>query len=561
MLKNIKISYKLSLQICIAIILIIATIGINARTTYKNEIEERKAGVKQIIESALSIADYYYKQGQSGAMTPAEAKEKASNVLRAYRFAGGNYLYVYNLNGNTEIHGTRKELEGKYRYEEKDLNGKLFIQEQTRQAKQGGGYTSYHFTKPGGGDQVFEKISYDAVFAPWDWVIGAGVYVDDIDRMFREHLISLAAVVLGGILILVILSSLVSRSIARPITALTQSMHQLAKGDVNAPVTDEIRNDEIGGMAEAVRVFKDNAIQLVKMREEQQESTRRATAERKRAIREMADSFEASIAEIVALVSSTANEMKSSARAMLDTAQDVTNQALSVSSSAEQATANVQTVASAAEELSASISEISRQVTEAARISTSASEEAARANTMVESLAGAAERIGEVVRLINDIASQTNLLALNATIEAARAGDAGKGFAVVAGEVKHLANQTAKATDEISAQISTVQEETSKTVNAIRGIGSVIEQVREISSGIASAVEEQGAATQEIARNVEEAAHGTRDVSGNIGQVTQSAANTTSVAQQVLGLADGIAQNAETLKDKVQGFLNSVRAE
>jgi methyl-accepting chemotaxis protein len=217
-------------------------------------------------------------------------------------------------------------------------------------------------------------------------------------------------------------------------------------------------------------------------------------------------------------------------------------------------------VAAATEELSSSISEISRHVSEAAKVSTQASEETARTNTMVEGLARAADKIGEVVKLINDIASQTNLLALNATIEAARAGDAGKGFAVVAGEVKNLANQTGRATEEISSQIAAVQEETRRTVEAIRNIGSVIDQVREISSGIASAVEEQGAATQEIARNVQQAATGTQDVSANIVGISQSANDAVEGAHQILAASGDLAKNSETMRLEVTRFLDGVRA-
>jgi len=373
-----------------------------------------------------------------------------------------------------------------------------------------------------------------------------------------------AATVLGGniagmILGIGIMLWIVRSGITGPLGTLGSVMRRLANGQLDVLVDGSDRKDEVGEMARTVQVFKDNAIRVKAMEREQEEAKAKAEADRKQALLDMADNFEAAVMGLVKSVSAQASELQATAQSMSAGAQQTTSQASTVASAAQEATASVQTVASAAEELSSSISEISRQVTEAANVSSHASSETAKTNTMVEGLAAAADKIGEVVNLINDIASQTNLLALNATIEAARAGDAGKGFAVVANEVKNLANQTARATDEISSQINAVQEETRHTVAAIRNIGTVIEQVRQISSGIASAVEEQGAATQEIARNVQQAAQGTQDVSANIEGISRTAEDTGSAAQQVSSSSGDLAKNAETLNAEVARFLNTVR--
>ena len=364
---------------------------------------------------------------------------------------------------------------------------------------------------------------------------------------------------LVSILIGIAAAMVIANGIASPIQAMTRAMAAVASGDLNTTIPASANRDEIGDMAKAVQVFKDNANQINALRRQQEEAAAQATAERKQARIRMANEFEASVMGVVKAVSGSATEMQSTAQSLASTAQDASSRATTVAAASDQASSNVQTVAAAAEELSASIGEISRQVSEAARISTEASEETARTNQMVQTLATAADKIGEVVNLINNIASQTNLLALNATIEAARAGDAGKGFAVVANEVKNLANQTGRATDEISSQISAVQEETRRAVAAIRNIGEVIEQVRQISSGIASAVEQQGAATRGIAENVQQAARGTQEVSSNISGVTQAAEMTGMVAGQVLSSAKDLSKHSDNLQREVSTFLASVR--
>jgi methyl-accepting chemotaxis protein len=349
-------------------------------------------------------------------------------------------------------------------------------------------------------------------------------------------------------------------SIIRPINALTKTMRRLADGDRHADIPAMSQQDEVGEMARAVDVFKQNALEMDRMRVEQESQKKQTEEDRRKSMLSLADNFDQSVGGIMRQVLASSTDLETTAKSMSTIADETLRQATAVAAASEEASSNVQTVAAAAEELSASIHEISRQVAQSTKVAHGAADEAERANAMVQGLADAANKIGEVVHLINDIASQTNLLALNATIEAARAGDAGKGFAVVANEVKSLATQTAKATDEISQQISSVQAATQDAVGAIQGITRVIGEVNQISTAIASAVEEQGAATQEIARNVQQASAATAEVTSHINGVTQGAQKTGGAANHVLSSAGTLNGQADQLRGQVESFLGRVRA-
>jgi methyl-accepting chemotaxis protein len=352
---------------------------------------------------------------------------------------------------------------------------------------------------------------------------------------------------------------IIARSVARPLSAITTTIKRVAEGTEGIEVPHTDREDEIGALARAIRIFQE-AMDRNRNLNSQVLQDSRARDERTRQIESSVEAFRTAIGSVLGAVNDNASAMRGTAQSIAKLASDASGRATAAAAATEQASSNVFAVASAAEELSTSIEEIGRQVRQSADVVEQAGQRTEKSVAEIESLAAATQRIDGVLNLIQAIAEQTNLLALNATIEAARAGEAGRGFAVVAHEVKSLAGQTAKATSEIGQNVSMIQTSTRNAVDAVREIGSAVREINEVTANIAGAVEQQDAATREISANAQLAADGNSTLVVNIGSLNDAMGDTNKAASSVLSASSDLTSTAELLSREVEKFFRNLRA-
>ena len=502
---------------------LVAVIGAGqVRGTIERD-QQREA--QTAVETALGVVAFFGEQEASGELTREEAQTRAKDALRELRYAGEEYFWINDMTPTMVMHPIKPELDGTDLSENEDPEGtRLFVEFVEVVEADGSGFVSYLWPKPGE-EAPQPKVSYVTGYEPWGWVVGSGLYVADLDGAFRAELATLLLWSVPVVLLIVVLSLLVSRSITRPLRAMTDV---LSTGDLGR----RLAGPEAAGSAN--------------------ELDRLAVA---------VDTCLVGVAAVVAGVTSASERLGASASGLCATSQRIagtaersTAQTHGVTAAAEEVSQGMDAVAAGAEQMGASIREIAHNATEAARVAGSAVSAAESANETVTRLGESSVEIGNVVKVITAIAAQTNLLALNATIEAARAGESGRGFAVVASEVKELAQETAKATEDITRRITAIQGDSRSAAEALSEVTGIISDINSYQTTIASAVEEQTATTGEMSRSVHGAASSGRSIADLVAEAARGSAETRDGVESIQSAADDLVATARELQQSVAGF-------
>jgi methyl-accepting chemotaxis protein len=551
--------------------------------------EARGRQLEALVDAGIGVLEVHKKLADTGVVPEVDAKKRALEVITGMHFGnGGNdYLIIWGMSPEVPSLGSGSRTQqppGKPQIDNTDRAGKPFVKELYAELQKSGQMLQHILWSRPGSDVLVTKSNFARVYKPWNMLVMTGMFGDDIAIERNSAIHQAAGVTFVLVLLLGLIAVWIARGIARPLGHLRTAMIELAE---HRPITVALathRKDEIGEMARAVEVFRDNAKARAELeaqaqadaaaraaaeqkarmeadeRAAQEEKARLQQAERSARIDKVIGEFRASVGSVLSTMGTSMKKLETTATSLTGVAGEAASQAGDAAGSSEQAASNVNTVATAADELGASVAEIGRQVTQANKVVAEATQLATRSNGQIVTLAQAAQKIGDVVGLIKAIAEQTNLLALNATIEAARAGEAGKGFAVVASEVKTLASQTAKATEEIGTQVAGIQGSTQDAVGAIGKIASTMEEINRFTSTIATTIEHQASATNEISRNVVQATKGTQAVAANISMVSTAIGEASRSAEHVLGASGELAGVARDLKRAVDDFLTEVAA-
>ncbi len=523
---------------------------------------EKTEKLRNLVELAYKTAETAYNRTE---MPEPERQQLALSLIKAMRYNTNDYLWINDSRPVMVMHPIKPALDGKDLSDFKDPKGKkLFVEFANVCREKNEGTVDYLWPKPGQQEPV-EKLSYVKIFKPWDWIIGTGIYIDDVRAVVADKQAVIVkslsgqrnSIVMAIFLILAATAgglTWIVRRITKPIRFASQMLKDAAEGEGDLTRRLEVQTrDEVGEMAQWFNVFIGNL----------QEIVRQVVDNAKR----IGDSA-VSLAGISDQLNNGAEQTSGKANGVAAAAEEMNANMASVAAAMEEATTNINMIASAAEEMTATITEIAQNSEKGNAIVGKAVSQAQVVSVKVAELGRAAQEIGKVTEAITEISEQTNLLALNATIEAARAGEAGKGFAVVANEIKELAKQTALATEEIKSQITGIQGTTEDTVTEITEISKVINDVSDIVATIVTAVEEQSVTTQEIAGSVTQASQGVDEVNQNVAQsssvsgeiaqdiadVNHSANEISTSSGQVKLSAEEMAELAKTLNQLVGRF-------
>jgi len=546
---------------------------------------------KKSVEIAHSVVAYYQGEEAAGRMSRDQAQTAAKAAVGAMRYGQDDYFWINDMHPTMVMHPMKPALNGKDLSENKDADGVLMFKEFVAVVqKDGEGFVEYQWAKPNQ-DGASPKISYVKGFAPWGWVIGSGVYTDQIAAAVGKSALALGSMALLVLLVVGAAGWFIGRSVSGPVVALERRMRGLAEGDTASEIPGVARGDEIGKMALALATFRDAAIEKARLAAEA--LSQRSMSEQERAAREaekaaeaeadrvtiealgrglaaMADGdltyridtefapkaaqlksdFNAAIAQLqqaVSVVVANIAGIRSGAGEISQAADDLSRRT-------EQQAAGLEETAAALDEITATVNKTASGARQASDVVQAAKGDAETSGVIVrdavqamQAIEGSSEQISQIIGVIDEIAFQTNLLALNAGVEAARAGEAGRGFAVVASEVRALAQRSAEAAKEIKTLISTSSTQVGSGVKLVGQTGEALQR-------IVDRVAEIDGLVSEIAASAQEQAIGLAEVNTAVNQMDQVTQQNAAMVEQSTAASHSLAQEAQSLQASVARF-------
>ncbi|MCJ7995968.1 methyl-accepting chemotaxis protein [Rhizobium cremeum] len=551
-MRNFGISIRLYLLVALALGVLVATLTFSLFRSYETLAAERRAGLASIDQTALAVFAKYHKMEEAGTLSRDEAQAKAKEVIGAMRYGKDGYLWINDTDARMVLHPIKPELNGKDLSSMQDPNGKRIFVEFARIVKEKGeGYVDYYWPKPGAEAPV-EKFSHVVGFAPWGWIVGTGVYADDLQAMFYKNAMWFGAIILASVVIVVASAYAVVRSVVKPVNRLKAAMADIAEERVDTEIVDAGRRDEIGGMADTLLVLRESVRERIQLREREAEQQAHLDSERQNnenVLRSASDRQNLAIGEIgtalerlaegdltvqvgnigadyeklrqdfnraVSALNGVISAINHTSDIVSENAGGISEATNNLSRRTEQQAAALEETAAALDEITATVRTASERAAEArdkvseTKLSANRSGEIVRnAVDAMGRIEASSNRINQIISVIDEIAFQTNLLALNAGVEAARAGEAGRGFAVVAQEVRELAQRSANAAKEIKTLIHDSAAEVGNGVTLVRSTGEalveiekLVNEVNDHVASIATAAREQATGLQEINTSV-----------------------------------------------------------
>ncbi len=539
-LGSINIRYKLTLLVGLFLLTFIVIAGSLIYGSRDTMLEDRKAKLQNLVESAYSTAQHYYDRAEAGEMTDAQARSAAIETIEWMRYGDNGYLWINDFQPMMIMHPFAKKLEGKTLADYKDPNGTHLFNNMVQEVKKtGSGFVHYVWQKGDDSANLQPKLSYVQGFTPWGWIIGTGVYIEDVNVAFYTHLRNTGISILLVIFVLTLLAYFIGRSISRPLNIAVSVANDLAAGDTTRDIPVETR-DEAGQLLKAMRKMMASVREATTVAKQIADGKLNVEIHRRSEKDELMQALKTMsirLAEVVSGVKSSAENVATGSQAMNDSSMQLSQGASEQAAAAEEASSSI-------EEMAANIRQNADNALQTEKIAIQAAEQTREGGEAVKETVSAMREIVAKINIIEEISRQTNLLALNAAIEAARAGEHGRGFAVVAAEVRKLAERSQIAAGEISTLSAKSVGVAEKAGLLLDKIVPDIQKTAELVQEIAAASREQDAGSEQINRAIQ-----------NLDQIIQQNAAS---AEEMASTSEELSSQSEQLRSSMEFFtLNS----